>query len=185
MELKAKKREAVRKGETKQIRREGGIPAVLYGVHRESESIAIDRAEFEAHLRSIKKGELATSRFHLKGEGVDCEAIVKDIHYHPTTYDILHLDFEALEKGVEVKLNVPIEFTGVADCAGIKLGGVLRPVIRSLRVRCTPENLPARFTLDVRELLLRQTKRLRDIDLPKGVTPLGKMDEVAVVIAKR
>lgn len=184
MELTTKKRDHARKSEIKRIRREGGIPAVIYGLHREAETIEIDRAEFEAHLRTIPRGELATCRFKLKG-GVTCEAIIKDIQYHRTTYAILHLDFEELQPGVPVRLNVPIQFEGVEECSGIKLGGVLRPVIRSLRVQCLPEAIPTRFTLDVRELNLRQTKRLRDIQIPAGVSPIGKMDEVAVVIAKK
>lgn len=185
MELTVRKRDAAKKGEKKQMRRAGNIPAVIYGLHREPEAIEVDGVQFAAHLRQVPKGQLATTVFKLKGEGVSGKALVKDIQYNPTTYDVIHLDFEELKDGVEVSVNVPIEFTGVADCVGIKLGGVLRQVIRALRVRCTPEHLPRSFSLDVQSLAMKQTRRLRDIELPQGVRPLGKMDEVVVVIAKR
>lgn len=185
MELTVKKRDASKKGDTKRIRRTGNIPAVIYGLHREPEAIEVDGVQFAAHLRQVKKGQLATAAFTLIGEEVSGKVLVKEIQYHPTTYEIIHLDFEELKSGVPVNVNVPIEFTGVADCAGIKLGGVLRQVIRTLRVRCLPERLPSHFSLDVRHLAMRQSMRLRDIQVPQGVHPLGKMDEVVVVIAKR
>lgn len=184
MKLTTKEREGVRKSESKELRREGHIPAVIYGAGGEAKNIAVDRREFEAHMRQIEEGGLATTKFSLQG-GVKGDAIVKDIQYHPTTYQILHLDFLALKKDVRVNVNVPIQYTGIVDCAGIKLGGFLRKVIRSLRVNCLPADIPTHLELDVRELAVKQTKRLRDIVLPKGVVAKGKMDEVAVVIAKR
>jgi large subunit ribosomal protein L25 len=185
MELTVKKRDASKKSETKRVRRAGHIPAVIYGLHREPEAIEVDGVQFAAHLRQVTKGQLSTSVFVLKGDGFNGKVLVKDIQYHPTTYEIIHLDFEEMKSDVAINVNVPIEFTGVADCSGIKLGGVLRQVIRALRVRCKPEHLPSHFSLDVRHLAMRQSMRLRDIKMPAGVRPLGKMDEVVVVIAKR
>ena len=71
------------------------------------------------------------------------------------------------------------------DCVGIKLGGFLRQVIRSVKVRCLPKNIPQNFELDIRNLKMRQSKRLSDLVMPEGVTPLAATDEVVVVIAKR
>ena len=84
-----------------------------------------------------------------------------------------------------VNVNVPIRFAGVADCAGIKLGGFLRQVIRHLRVNCLPSKMPKEFVLDVKDLGMKQTKRIKDIKMPEGVLPLAPLNEVVVVIAKR
>ncbi len=186
MKLSVKSRGAERKSESKRIRRAGNIPAVIYGKGEEGRPLEVSGEDYSAALRSIKKGHLPTTRFTLVGEdGKETSAVVKDVQYHRTTYKILHLDFEELKEGVPVNVNVPIEFVGQVDCPGIKLGGVLRTVIRRLRVSCTPEKMPAFFELDVRELVMKGTKRLSDIKLPEGVRSLQDVNEVAVVIAKR
>ncbi|GAB4236135.1 MAG: 50S ribosomal protein L25/general stress protein Ctc [Chlamydiales bacterium] len=186
MKLSVTPRVVEKKRESKRLRRDGKIPAVIYGKALENATISIDEKAFCDAMRSIPKGRLATTRFNLTGEsGNPREAIVKDIQYHPTTYKILHLDFEELQPDVKVNINVPIVFTGVVDCVGIKLGGVLRPVIRSLRVSCYPKDIPAYFELNVKNLKLKQYLRLSDISIPEEVRPLADLNEVAVVIAKR
>lgn len=186
MKLNVEKRSADSKGETNRIRRDGDIPAILYSKGKPGESLRVKGADFQAALRQLKKGHLPVTKFALvNGEGKETTAIVKGIQYHPTTYAVIHLDFEELHEGVTVDVRVPVEFTGVAECAGIKLGGVLRQVLRHFRVRCLPKDMPERFVLDVRGLSMKQSKRLRDIELPQGVKPLDRVEEVAVTIAKR
>lgn len=185
MKLSAKQRSAERKAEVKEIRRAGNIPAVCYSPSKQGESIEIDGAEFHAALRQIKPGMLATTKFELSIDGKVANAIVKDIQYDLTSYRVIHLDFELLDEKTPVEVNVPVRCTGVVDCVGIKLGGFLRQVIRSHKVRCLPKDIPQSFDLDVRELKMRQTKRLSDLVLPAGVTSTSKADEVVVVIAKR
>jgi large subunit ribosomal protein L25 len=85
----------------------------------------------------------------------------------------------------KVNVKVPVECTGVADCTGIKLGGFLRQVIRYVKVECDPHAIPSKFDIDVRDLGIKQTRRVSDIKLPQDVRPLAKLDEVLVVIAKR
>ncbi len=111
--------------------------------------------------------------------------ILKDIQYDPTNYSIIHLDFEELLDDVPVNVKVPIECTGVVDCTGVKLGGILRQVIRHLRVRCLPKDMPSFFQVDVKAMGIMDVKRLADLNIPQTVRPLADMNEVAVVIAKR
>lgn len=186
MKLQTEERKAATKSEAKRLRREGMIPAVLYKKGHAGETIAVNRTEFAAFLRHVKPGHLPTSIFTLtdaKGHGR--RALVKEIQYDITTYAVKHLDFEELVDDHKINVKVPIECTGQADCSGIKLGGVLRQPIRHVRVRCLPKDLPAYFELDVRELGLRQTKRLSDIAIPQTVRPLVGMNEVVAVIVKR
>lgn len=186
MKLTMSKRSAASKKELSEIRRAGNIPAVIYSKGNVGENISVSGPEFKAVLRSLKPGCLPTTVFSLTGEdGKQKRAILKDIQYQPTTYDVWHLDFEELVDGVSVNVKVPIQCIGVVDCVGIKLGGVLRQVIRTLKVNCLPKDIPSEFQLDVRELQISQTKRLSDITLPSTVRPLVDLKEVAVVIAKR
>lgn len=187
MKLTVSKRDLNKKSVTNQLRRKGNIPAVLYSKGNTGEAIFIEGHEFKNHLSQIEKGHLSTTVFDLTdNEGKVRKALIKDIQYHVTTYDVLHLDFEELHEDKTVNVKIPIEFTSVADCVGIKLGGVLRQVIRFLRVSCLPKNIPKSFQLDVKSLKMKETKRLRDIVLPENVRPLAtNMDEVVVLIAKR
>lgn len=185
MKLTAKKRAGEVKSETKQMRREGNIPAVFYSPGQTGQSIEVNGVEFEAALRKMKPGRLSTTIFELEIDGKTYKTLVKDIQYDLTTYRVIHLDLIQLEEKVSVKVNVPIEFTGVGDCIGVKLGGALRQIIRKVTVTCLPKDIPANFELDVREMKMRQAKRLSDIAMPAGVNPVATMDEVVVIIAKR
>ena len=181
MELKAEER----KGTAKRLRREGMIPAIIYAEKGASKEIALSTRDFETALRQIPKGRLSTTIFTLKQAGGDVQVVVKDIQYHVTTYNVLHLDLQELKSDVPLNVNVPLRLAGGDDSPGVKLGGVVRPVIRTLRVNCLPKAIPSEFVLDISDLNLGGTKRLSDIPLPEGIRPLAKMDEVAVVIAKR
>lgn len=186
MKLQYVSRSNEKKSESKVLRRNGKIPSVLYSRGKDSVPITVDDADFQAILRQIKSGRLPTTIFELEGEDKSSKkCIIKDIQYHPTTYNVLHLDFEELLDDVPVNLNVPIECTGVVDCVGIKLGGVLRQVIRYLKVSCLPKDIPSRFEVDIAKLGQRQSKRLRDIAIPAEVKPLADLNEVAVAIVKR
>ena len=90
-----------------------------------------------------------------------------------------------LDKDSMINVNVPIRFRGTADCVGVKLGGVVRAVLRHMRVRCLPDKIPSHFEIDVRDLSLNHSKRLSSIDMPKDVKPITDLKEVAVIISKR
>jgi large subunit ribosomal protein L25 len=185
MKFIATMRDTAKKKNAKRMRRSGQIPAVLYSKGKPTESISIETKEFETLLRQIKQGHLATTIVTLEFGKVQKKAIVKDIQYAPTTYQIQHMDFEELQDDVVVNIKVPITPTGVMECVGIKLGGFLRQVIRAVKVRCLPKDIPGHFEVDIRDLSMHQSRRLGDITMPKGVTPLAKLEEVVVVIAKR
>ncbi|NGX42733.1 MAG: 50S ribosomal protein L25 [Chlamydiae bacterium] len=186
MKLNIYHRTVERKSDVKKFRREGKIPAVLYVRGKPSEAIVVDTAEFEKVMRDLEQGRLSTTKFTLVSEdGKKRIGIVKDIQYHITSYEVIHLDFEELLDDVKVNVNVPIVCTGAADCVGIKLGGVLRQVIRHLRVQCLPKDLPEFFELEVKALQLNDARKLMDLEIPSAVRPLRSLNEVAVVIAKR
>lgn len=185
MKLTVKSREGEKKGDIKQIRREGNIPAIIYSSSTKPEKMIVDGMEFAAILRGVLPGQLPTTIFTLSNGKKERKAIIKDIQYHLTTYKVSHIDFEELLDEVPVSVKVPVNCTGVVDCVGIKLGGFLRQVTRHVKVECLPKNIPAEFLIDVRDLGIRQSKRLRDIAMPQGVRPLASTDEVIVVIAKR
>lgn len=178
MELQAHSRKT---SESKRLRREGKIPANLYGYG----SIAVDAGAYQKALNSIEPGTLSTQVFTLKTEQGDRRAILKEVQYHPSTYAVLHLDFEELQEDKPVCVNVPLKCLNTADCQGVKEGGSVRQTIRTLRVRCLPKHLPSKFHFDVLHLGIGATLKLKDLKIPENVRPLAKMGEVAVVISKK
>jgi large subunit ribosomal protein L25 len=186
MKLKVMPRTAQKKSEVNKLRREGFIPAIIYHKDKAGETIYVQNDEFSAYLRAVQPGRLSTTVFTLvDSQEKSRRVIIKDIQYNVVNYNVIHLDFEELIDGLTIKVKVPIECVGAAESPGVKLGGALRQVIRSLRVRCQPKDIPAFFSLDVKALNLRQSKRLSDLDIPNEIRPLANLKEVAAVIVKR
>ena len=186
MKLQIMPRAAKKKSELTKLRREGFIPAILYVKGKEGEALTINSSEFGTYLRRVKSGHLPTTIFTLvDSHGKERRVIVKDIQYNIITYDVTHLDLEQLEEDVKIKVKIPIECVGMDSCQGIKLGGVLRQVIRHVQISCFPKDLPSSFELDIKSLSLGQSKRLTDLEIPKTVRPLSNLNEVAAVIVKR
>lgn len=185
MKLAVKQRVGEKKKDIKEIRREGNIPAIIYYSKGQPEKLIVDGPQFKTVLREMKPGQLPTTVFTLSDGKKDRRAIIKDIQYHLTTYTVSHIDFEELIDDVPVNVKVPVNCIGVVDCMGIKLGGFLRQVVRHVKVECLPKHIPAEFIVDVKDLGIRQSKRLKDVAMPTGVRPLANLEEVLVVIAKR
>jgi large subunit ribosomal protein L25 len=185
MKLNVKPREGDKKSDIKKIRREGNIPAIIYSLKSQPKKIVLEGEEFNAVLRKLKPGHLPTQVFILVDGKAERRVVIKDIQYHLTTYNVSHIDFSELFEDSLVSVKVPVTCVGVADCVGVKLGGFLRQVMRHVKVECLPKEIPADFSVDVKDLGIRQTRRLKDIQIPEGVRPLVNMEEVIVVIAKR
>lgn len=181
MKLAVSKRAGEKKSELTQLRYKGDIPAAVYSKGKPCDKISINGAEFAAVIRGLPQGHLPTTVFDLGGK----KAIVKDIQYHPTTYNILHLDFQILDDKTEVDINVPVVCEGEADCAGVKLGGFVRPIKRHVKVRCFPGDLPTSFKVNIKDLAIGQSKKVGDIDFGEAVRPLAADKEIVVTIAKR
>jgi len=185
MKLSVSSRTRERKSDPKKNRRQGEIPGVIYGLNQANQNVTIKKEELDAILRTLGKGLLPTTVFELQEGSHKLKVLIKEIQYQPATYQVLHIDFLRLSDDEPVTVNVPIQILGLAECVGVKGGGFLRQVIRSLKVSCLPKDIPKEFTLDVRELDIAQSKTLGDIAIPERVKPLAKLTEVAAVIAKK
>lgn len=178
-------RKKTSKGDVSRLRRDGRIPYVVYSKDHQPEMGSFAKADFEAILRSLRQGFLPSTVFELQEGKKQRKALIREIQYHPSTYEILHIDFLELHDKHTVEVKVPVEFVNAVDCIGSKLGGYLRHVKRHLLVRCLPKNIPTHFDVDVKELGITQSKRVRDIAIPQGVTCLQSPEESVVTVAKR
>ena len=159
--VNGKLRTGTGKKEAKKNRKEGLIPAVLYGQDGLS--------HFTTTEKDVKNA-IYTPDFkviELNLDGTKHRAILKDIQFHPVTEKILHLDFLQLVDGVSVKLQIPIRFKGTSP--GMRLGGKLQQNIRRVEVKTVPENMVSELYVDISGLELGQSARVRDLELPDGI----------------
>ncbi|NGX33718.1 MAG: 50S ribosomal protein L25 [Candidatus Anoxychlamydiales bacterium] len=183
MELSIFKRE---KKQIKKLRHLGNIPAVVYAKGKENENIYLKKEEVKKQLAKLEAGNLSNCIFTLKGEKETFKAIVKDIQYFIINYDIMHLDFMKIDEKSIITTKVPVRCIGINECVGIKQGGNYRQVIRAMKVKCLPKDLPKEFIIDIANMSIGDVRRLSDLELPKGVISVSrKLNEVVVTITKR
>lgn len=160
--LDVKPRTETGKKSTKAIRKEGGIPCVMYG--------GKENFHFSTTPKAVKN-LIYTPDFKLAGielDGVAHKAVIRDVHFHPVTEDILHIDFLRLVEGHEINVEVPVRFRGVSP--GVKVGGKLLQNLRRVKIKTTPDNLVDSVVLDISGVELGHSIRVRDIDVQEGVT---------------
>jgi len=185
MKLNVYKRLKGKKSDLTRIRYAKNIPGVIYRPGQASEQIFVKGGEFASAIRTIRKGFLPTTIFTVERDEKKYHTIIKEVQYHPTTYNVLHLDFQLLEDDVPVDIKVPVIFSGIAQCVGVKLGGFVRQIIYHVKTRCLPRDIPSNFTLDISSLVIGESMRVSDIDRDSAVRLLVPEKEIIVVIAKR
>jgi len=156
-------------------RNEGLIPCVLYG----QDGVQHFTTSPNAVKHIVYTPDFKISQLHIDGQEV--RAILKDIQFHPVTDQILHIDFLQLTKGVPVKVYIPLKMRG--DAVGVKSGGRLIQQVKTVRVKTLPEHLVDELFVDVTDLKLGYSKRVRDIEhtdnidiLSPGATPVAMVD---------
>lgn len=181
-ELRASLREKTGKGESKKLRREGYIPAILYGGSFGSVPIKLRRGEV---IRSISERDIEHTVYTMKlDDGRECDVLVKDIQIDPITDEIVHLDFLELEKGKAITVEVPVVIVGKEVCKGVKMGGILEQYLWSVEVECLPRNIPDRIEVDVSNLGMGESIHVEDLQLPEGVKVLEDPETTVVVVSE-
>jgi len=173
-ELQATERDAKGSSSSKKIRRDNGIPAVIYG-HKASDSITLDANEVS---KKIKDTGFYSNVIQLKIGKRTVDVILKDLQRDPRKSSITHMDFLAIDKNKEVVVNVPITFINEETCAGVKLGGgKLSHILTQLEVSCLPKDIPDSIEIDVADLELGHSVHLSEIKLPANVSYAVAVDE--------
>ena len=179
--IQVQQREATGKGPSRRLRREGWIPAVVYGGGKEPIAIKIERTTFLDLLRTTGS-ENAVFLLELAGTGKKRHTMVRRIDADPITRRVEHIDFLRVVMDQLVRVTVPIELEGESD--GVKnQGAVLDFVTRSVGVECLPAAIPRVFVLDVEPLEIGDHRVLGDLELPEGVELTDETDKVVVAVA--
>lgn len=173
--LEAFKREKVKKSANKKLRREGKIPAVMYG-HTDSMNVGVYQNEFDSKFHSASENTIIT----LKLDGEEHDVLVKDYQEDPIRGFITHIDFYAIEAGTLLRTRIPIEVEGVA--AGVKEGGILEERLHEIEVECLPKDIPEHITVNVEDLNIGDTIHVEDLRMPEGLKVLSSPDQSVVTV---
>jgi large subunit ribosomal protein L25 len=161
--LEAAKREGRGKNEARRLRASGRIPGTVYGVKKDggaaATAVAVDP---KAVLRILHSDSGANTLINLRLDGNETRVMVKEYQLDPVTHHLLHADFYQLAMDKAITVTVPIVLKG--EPKGVKLqGGLLDFVTRDVQVQCLPSDIPEHIDVDVSELVLNQSIRLRDV----------------------
>ena len=176
--LEVARREDSGKGVARKLRQNGKIPAVVYGGHRESVPISVDRKAVTELIQKSQHG--IRSIFLLKMAGTDQQrhAMIKDVQIDPISRRMTHIDFVRVLMDEVVRVTVPVHHTGTS--IGVKEGGVLDFQVRDLHIECLPGAIPDSIDVDISNLGMHQYIRIGELKLPEGVKVLDDPDRVVV-----
>ena len=165
--LPAELRERAGKGASRELRRNGRVPAVIYGGKEEPTAIHIEE---RALLRQLGTGHFMNSIVMVEVEGKAVRTIPKDVALHPVSDRPLHADFLRLAKDAKITVAVPVSFTNEDDSPGLKKGGVLNVVRHDLELICESDKIPDEIALDVTGLDIGDSIHISHVSLPEGST---------------
>jgi large subunit ribosomal protein L25 len=177
VELIAEKRVPATKGALRTLRVGGRIPAVVYGGQKEPNAVSLDQKAFFAALKGHGTNVLVNLKVGSDGE----VALVKDVQRDVLTHDVINVDFQRVSMTETIEVNVPLHVVGEAP--GVKLGGgILEHILRDLRVRCLPGDIPEAINIDVSALQINQNVKVKDLALPKGVETGVEAEQLVINI---
>jgi large subunit ribosomal protein L25 len=150
------------KNEARRTRRAGQIPAVVYGAYQDPVSIAVNPREI---LKIVRSNTGYNTIFTLAIQGGESTPdMVVDQQVDPVKNNLLHADFKRIDLTKRIRVSVPVSTEG--EPAGVKVqGGLLEIITRAIEIECLPDDIPEHFIVDVRELMIGQSKRASDIAL--------------------
>lgn len=163
--LKASLREKTGKGPARTLRREGLVPAIIYGKDKKEVMISIPQKEAQ-HIQT--RFAFHSTPIEVELDGKKMNLLPKAALLHPVTDKVEHMDFMYLDAAEKINVKVPLLFTGKDKSIALKRGGVLNIVQRSLELAVSPKNIPTYIEVDISEVGIGVPVRLRDIKIPDG-----------------
>ncbi|EHS48946.1 50S ribosomal protein L25 [Rhizobium sp. PDO1-076] len=167
-ELKAVARERVGKGSSRELRRNGSIPAVIYGDKQAPISISINTNEI---TKRIHAGGFMTTIAVIEINGEKIKVLPKDYQLDPVRDFTMHIDFLRVSANSQVSVQVPVHFVN-EDKSAVKIGAVLNIVRHDVELHCPADNIPEFITVDLSGAKIGDSIHISAVKLPAGVTPV-------------
>ncbi|MFZ5945277.1 MAG: 50S ribosomal protein L25 [Bacillota bacterium] len=175
--LKASKRESdLGRGALNRMRKEGVLPAVIYGSKFGTLPVTVEKKEFLSVLNSHG----ANAIISLKVGEKSVQTMVKEIQTHPVTGHYWHVDFSEIYSDRKIRTQIPVNFVG--EAAGQKEGGILQYGDTGVEVECLPANLPENFTLDISSLHIGDKHTVADLKTDEGIKILSEPEQVLISV---
>lgn len=169
----------VRGKKTQSLRKQGTLPAVLYGHGVDSRSLAVNLNEFQRVYRAAGESTLVDLKVD---EAAPVKVIIQDVQRHPVSGAIQHVDFHQVRMTEKITATIPLAFIG--EAAAVKeLGGVLVKNLDEIEVKALPGDLVHEITVDIGSLkTFEDMIRIKDLALPKGIEPQAQADDVVCLV---
>ena len=181
LDLSAEARDRAGKGASRAHRREGRVPAVIYGSNQDPVAIHLEE---KALMKLLHTGHFFNSVVMLDVAGSKVRALPKDVQFHPVTDRPLHADFLRIGEHSTVTVDVPVHFVDEELSPGIKRGGVLNIVVHDLGLVCDAAEIPEAITVSLKGLEVGESVHLEQITLPKGTKAADTGDvTLATIVA--
>ncbi len=166
-EMNAELRDDTGKGASRRLRRDGKVPAILYGAGEEPKALTLSHIEL---LRNLEHEAFYSHILTIKMGGEQAKAVIRDMQRHPSKPFILHLDLMRVSESESIRMHVPIHCIGEDKAPGVKAGGMVTHDLIEVVVDCLPKDLPEYIDVDISDLELGGSLHLSDLVMPEGVT---------------
>lgn len=177
--LSAMTRKGSGKGAARSLRRDGKLPAVIYGHAREPLSLSVPEREFE---RLLEKFAAENTVIELSIDGAMSRTLIREIQRHPVKRNVLHVDFQELVAGERMVVRIPIVLTGTPE--GVRnSAGILSQIMQELECRVDPLNMPGHIDVDVTDVSIGHSIHVSEMTIPEGVEVLDQPDATVCIVA--
>ncbi len=167
------------KGVARSLRRDGRIPAVVYGHARESQALSLDAHELTRLLAHINA---ETTVIELAVDGTSSRTLIREIQRHPLSRGVLHVDFQELVAGEKVTVKIPVVLTGTS--IGVRLnGGIMTQILNELECRVDPANIPNRIEVDITDVTIGHSIHISEVKVPEGVEILDDESGTIMIVS--
>jgi large subunit ribosomal protein L25 len=180
--LPAEARERAGKGASRALRREGRVPAVIYGEKKEALSIHVEEKLLS---KMLSTGHFMNSVIMIDFQGKPQRTLPKAVDFHPVSSRPIHVDFLRIGEHTKVHVAVPIRFQNEEESSGLKRGGVLNAVVHELEIVCDAASIPNEIHIALDGLDIGDSVHISEVNLPEGVEPANKDEDftVATIVA--
>src|SRR5436190_15611275 len=180
--LPAETRDRAGKGASRELRREGRVPAVVYGQKKEALSIHVEE---KLLTKMLHTGHFMNSVVMIDVGGKATRTLPKAVDFHPVTSRPIHVDFLRISEHTKVHVNVPVRFDNEEASPGLKRGGVLNVVQHEIELVCDAAHIPSELHLPLDGLEIGDSIHISQVKLPQGVVPANTDEDftVATIVA--
>ena len=169
--LDANIRNTKTKGDLSALRKNGSVPAIIYGGEAQNEKVSISKKILKS---LIEKENFLSNIVTLNVDGKSQNVLPKEIKYHIISDEPIHVDFLRVVPGVKIRIEVPVQFINHEKSPGLKRGGVLNIVRRKVELRCPSEKIPESLVIDLEGVDIGESFKISSISLETDVTPTIK-----------